>query len=300
MTVRSIALGTGIVALAAVACHKVPYTGRTQYNLVPESIMMGVGKQAYTSTLADSKVEKTGPDRDTLVAVGNKISTVAKKPDYAWRYSLIDDETINAWCMPGGYIAFYTGILPVLQNESAMAFVMGHEVGHAIAHHGAERMTQQLTLIGGLAGLEIYMANATELKPKDRALILGAVGLGAEVGVLLPFSRTHESEADVIGLMYMAEAGYPPQESIALWDRMDAASPSSVPVFLSTHPSPDNRKANLRDWMPQADKKYARNKLSKDVTKTLWAGGPTVGSSGGGGAKQQPKNDSGTSTGGHP
>jgi predicted Zn-dependent protease len=301
MNVRAVALISGFAAMAAVACNKVPYTGRLQYNLIPSSIMNGVGKQAYTSTLAEANVEKSGPDREMLVSVGNKISAVANEPDFAWRFSLLEDETINAWCMPGGYIAFYSGILPVLQHEAGMAFVMGHEVGHATAHHGAERLSQQLTLIGGLVGLEVYMANATELKPQDRALVLGALGIGAEVGVLLPFSRAHESEADVIGMMYMARAGYPPQESIALWDRMEAASPASgIPVFLSTHPSPENRKANLREWMPQADKKYQRNKLSHDTTKVLWSGGPSSS-----GAKEGSGSASGTKTkkggaGGHP
>ncbi|MEQ1507200.1 MAG: M48 family metallopeptidase [Myxococcota bacterium] len=270
---RNVALVAGLGALAVVACHKVPYTGRVQYNLVPDSIMRGVGQSSYQSTLSDSKVEKTGEDHDILVKVGNKISKVANQPDYEWKYSLIqDDATINAWCMPGGYIAFYTGILPVLQHEAGMAFVMGHEVGHATAHHGAERLSQQLTLIGGLAGLELYMASSTKIDAKAQAAILAALGVGAELGVILPFSRTHESEADVIGLMYMAQAGYPPKESIPLWDRMSVASPGSIPVFLSTHPSNDARQANLKEWMPQATKKFERSKLPYDTTKVEWAG----------------------------
>jgi metalloendopeptidase OMA1, mitochondrial len=297
MNVRSVALIAGCAAIAAVACRKVPYTGRLQYNLVPSSIMNGVGKQAYTSTLAEEKVERSGPDRERLVSVGNKIAAVANEPDFAWRFSLIEEETINAWCMPGGYIAFYTGILPVLQHEAGMAFVMGHEVGHATAHHGAERLSQQLTLVGGLVGLELFLSNATEVKPEDRALILAAVGLGAEVGVLLPYSRTHESEADVIGLMYMARAGYPPQESIGVWDRMAAASPAGVPVFLSTHPSPENRKANLREWMDQAEKKYQRNKLPYDTTEVVWSGGPS-GATGASGSSSKPKKRGGA--GAHP
>ncbi|MCA9494865.1 MAG: M48 family metallopeptidase [Myxococcales bacterium] len=276
---RRAALTGGLLALGLVACHKVPYTGRRQLNLIPDSIMRGVGKSSYSSTLSAEKVEKKGPDHDRLVKVGNKISKVADQPKYDWNFSLIDDEeTINAWCLPGGYIAFYTGILPVLQSEAGMAFVMGHETAHATAHHGAERMSQQLTLIGGLAGLEIFMANATDLEPGKRAIILGALGLGAEVGILLPFSRTHESEADVIGMMYAAEAGYPPEESIALWDRMDMVASSSIPAFLSTHPSNDKRKANLKEWMPQARKKYERHKLPGNTTEVVWAGLETSGS----------------------
>lgn len=269
---RGFAWVAGVCAVA-VACHKVPYTGRVQYNLIPDSIMRGVGKSSYSSTLSGSTLEKTGSDHDVLVKVGGKISKVANQPNYEWRYSLIDDDkTINAWCMPGGYIAFYTGVLPVLQNEAGMAFVMGHEVGHATAHHGAERMSQQLTMIGGLIGLEAYMATSTNLDVKQQAIILGALGVGTELAVMLPFSRTHESEADVLGLMYMADAGYPPQESIPLWDRMEQASPNSLPVFLSTHPSNAQRQANLKEWMPQANKKYVRNKLTYDTKQVLWPG----------------------------
>jgi predicted Zn-dependent protease len=268
---RAVALSAAAAALF-VACNKVPYTGRTQYNLVPDSIMRGVGKSSYTAMLSEEKLQKKGEDHDTLQKVGRRISKVADQPKYEWEFSLIDDDdTLNAWALPGGYIAFYTGILPVLENEAGMAFVMGHEVGHATARHGSERLSQQLTLLGGLAGLEIYMANATKLKPEERAIILGALGVGATVGAILPFSRMHESEADVIGMMYMAEAGYPPKEGQRLWDRMEAAAgPSALPAFLSTHPTNEKRKANLQEWLPQADKKYQRNKLSRDTRASLW------------------------------
>lgn len=285
---RNLAVAVAGATLVFVACHKVPYTGRVQYNVIPDAIMKGVGKSSYQSTLSSSRLEKKGEDHETLVKVGQKISKAAKEPDYEWEFALIDESTINAWCMPGGYIAFYTGILPVLQNEAAMAFVMGHEVGHATARHGSERMSQQLTLLGGLAGLELYMANATELDPKTRGIILGALGVGAEVGLILPFSRTHESEADVIGMMYAANAGYPPSESIPLWDRMGQVSPSSTPAFLSTHPSNENRQENLREWMPQATKKYERNKLTYDTKAKLWDGLPSSG------AKDRESSSSGT------
>ena len=269
-----ISLTVGAAVLSLVACQKVPYTGRAQFNLVPDSIMRGIGKSSYQATLSEERVDRQGPDAEMLQKVGRRISKAANEPDYDWSYTMVEKDEMNAWCMPGGYIAFYTGILPVLKHEAGMAFVMGHEVGHATAHHGAERMSQQLALIGGLAGLEIYMANATDVKPKDRAIILGALGVGGELGILLPFSRTHESEADVIGMMYMAKAGYPPGESPELWDRMERASPAGIPAFLSTHPSNENRKQNLREWMPRARKKFERDPLPVDaVTKTLWGGG---------------------------
>lgn len=260
--------------LALSACSKVPVTGRRQYNLIPESIMMGIGKQAYQETISDSKVVKEGDNVEVLQSVGKKIANVANRDDYEWRYKLIkDSDTINAWCMPGGKIAFYTGILPVLKNEAGMGFVMGHEVGHAVAHHGAERLSQQLTVLGGLAGLALYMEKNSEMSDEKKAIILGAIGVGAEVGILLPFSRKHESEADSIGVMFMAGAGYPPSESIKIWDRMEKETGGSVlPAFLSTHPSNENRKENLRDWMDRANKRYERNKDNRNTLDTLWTG----------------------------
>lgn len=270
-TARVLALGTGMGALVVVACAKVPYTERVQYNLVPNALMTSLGKTSYADALQGQPVERKTDDSKTLHTVGRHIAAAADEPDYAWEFALVDDPTINAWCLPGGYIAFYTGILPVLQNEAGMAFVMGHEVAHATAKHGAERLSQQLTLLGGLAGLELYLSDQTELTAEQRGILLGALGLGAEVGVLLPFSRTHESEADIIGMMTMAEAGYPPAQSIDVWDRMEAQSPSKgVPAFLSTHPSNEKRKANLREWLPRARKKFERNKLPHDTVATIW------------------------------
>ncbi len=284
---RAVALTAAAGALV-VACVKTPYTGRVQYNLIPDSIMRGVGKSSYTSMLSSEKLTKKGEDHTTMNKVGTKISKVADQPKYDWEFSLIDDdETLNAWALPGGYIAFYTGILPVLDNEAGMAFVMGHEVGHAVAHHGSERMSQSLTMVGGLAGLEIFMANGTSLKPEERAIILGALGVGATVGAILPFSRMHEAEADVIGMMYMAEAGYPPKESVRVWDRMgEATGPSALPAFLGTHPTNEKRQANLNEWMPTATKKYERNKLSYDTRATLWN---ETTDGGGSGAKKKKK-----------
>lgn len=267
---RRVALALATATAVLVACHKVPFTGRLQFNLVPDGIMNMLGKQTYTSQLSEVQVVRAGDDSQTLRTVGKSIARQANQPEYEWEYALIDESTVNAWCLPGGKIGFYTGILPVLKNEAGMAFVMGHEVGHAVARHGSERMTQQLALIGGLAGLEIFMASQKKLTPGQQAAILGAVGLGAEVGVILPFSRAHESEADVIGLMYMAGAGYPPEESIRVWDRMGEVSGQGPPVFLSTHPSHEARQRNLSEWMDNAKKRYARNKLPRNTLAALW------------------------------
>lgn len=265
----SVAAATAVVA---VACAKVPYTGRKQVNLVPDVIMRTLGAQSYTSMLDGKPIDRTSKSSQVLDRVGGRISTVAKAPDFEWEYALIEEDTINAWCMPGGKIGFYTGILPVLENESGMAFVMGHEVGHAVAKHGSERLSQQLAVFGGLAGLELVLSEKTKLSAEQRGIVLGALGVGAQVGILLPFSRQHEKEADVIGLMYMSGAGYPPEESIAVWDRMAAASGAKPPVFLSTHPSEGKRQENLRAWMDQAQKRYARNRVAGDPLRTLWSG----------------------------
>jgi len=266
---RATAIVVGLATLA-LACTRAPYTRRIQFNLVPNGIMNGIGKTAYASMLSESKIAHGSDNARTLTQVGQRIARVADQPKFQWEYSLIRDDTVNAWCLPGGKIGFYTGILPVLENEAGMAFVMGHEVGHATARHGAERMSQQLALLGGLVGLEVYLSNQSELTAAQRAAILGAIGLGAEVGVLLPFSRAHESEADIIGLMYMSNAGYPPEESIKMWDRMSALGGSSMPAFLSTHPSNAKRQENLREWMPKARKRYERNALDYDTLATLW------------------------------
>jgi len=253
------------------SCQRVPVTNRRQFNLIPDGVMRGVGKTSYTSMLREAKVEKRGKGKEVLDKVGRRIARVAHQPKYDWTFSLLDEDAINAWALPGGYIAFYSGILPVLKNEAGMAFVMGHEVAHATARHGSERLSQQGALLGGLAGLEMYMANATDLKPAQRRAILGALGVGGTLGIILPFSRKHESEADVIGMMYMAEAGYPPEESRRVWDRMSRAGGDGPPVFLSTHPSHERRKENLTKWMPQAKKKHARHKRAgSDPLETIF------------------------------
>ena len=232
--------------------------------------MDSLGAQSYTDTLSKAKVATGGQDLKVLHRVGRRISKVANKPNYKWEYALIQEPTVNAWCMPGGKIGFYSGILPTLQHESGMAFVMGHEVGHAIAHHGAERMTQQLGVQGGLLAFQLWAEGKGKLTTEQKSLLYGALGMGAQLGILLPFSRMHESEADVIGMMYMAGAGYPPAESMKVWTRMEALGGARPPEFLSTHPSPDHRKKHLKSWLPQALKKYKRHKLSENVTKTLW------------------------------
>ena len=267
-------------ASVTAACAKVPYTNRRQFKIVPNAVMSGLGKSTYASMLQGKRIQTAGQNHEVLTRVGKRISRAAAQPKFDWQFRMIDDPTINAWCLPGGYIGFYTGILPVLRNEAGMAFVMGHEVAHATAHHGAERLSQNLALVGGLGVLQAIASGSGKMTDEQRGLIFGALGVGAQVGVLLPFSRKHESEADVIGAMYMATAGYPPEESIVVWDRMAAMTGGkNTPGFLSTHPPHERRKERLREWMPRAQKRYERNKLSGDTKTTLWQG--TAAASGG-------------------
>jgi predicted Zn-dependent protease len=265
MSSRSRATALAVASgLVAVACVKVPYTNRTPFVLIPNGEMMSLGKEAYREIRQQSRVVKDGPDVERLRAVGRRISARANQPDYAWQFSLFDSDEVNAWCLPGGYIGFYTGILPVLQNEAAMGFVMGHEVGHAVARHSAEQLSTQLGLQGALGLVGTFVGGSDKLDEDQKGLIMGALGLGATFGVILPFSRAHEKEADVIGLMYAAEAGYPPAESVRLWERMEARAGKGPPAFLSTHPSNPARIENLQAWMPQAKKKFVRARRAGD------------------------------------
>lgn len=266
---RSLAFVVGLGALV-VACVKVPYTGRKAVNPIPDAVMVALSVQTYKDMLGDVKVIKQGSDAELLDGIGRRIAKVANQPDYDWEVSLIDEDTVNAWCLPGGKIGFYTGILPVLKNEAAVAFVMGHEVGHAVARHGGERMSQQLALFGGLAGLFVILEKETKLTTEQNAVVVGALGVGLELGVILPFSRMHESEADIIGTMYMANAGYPPAEAIEVWDRMGKGGGMELPAFLSTHPSDEKRQEVIREWLPKAKKRYERNKIDRDTTAVLW------------------------------
>lgn len=244
-----------------VGCRKIPETGRRQLTLVPDSYMTQLGVQSYRSVRQEGRVITETRDARILNEVKNRISRVAERPDYKWRATLFeDDETINAWCMPGGKIGFYTGILPVLENEAGMAFVMGHEVAHAVLRHGAERMSQQLAAVGGLTALNVYLNNRENADPQMNQIALAVLGLGAQVGLILPFSRLHESEADRVGMMYMAQAGYPPGQSVQVWNRMQQAGGGGSIEFLSTHPSYNTRRKNLNELMPKARKKYQNNR----------------------------------------
>ena len=260
---------TFVLALSAlvVACSKNALSGKSQLTLLPESELQTMATREYQQFLTTNKVVSTSNNRDADMVrrVGQRIvkaveTYYAQKgltdrlQGFKWEYNLVDDKAVNAWCMPGGKIVVYTGILPITQNEAALAAVMGHEVSHALLQHGNQRMSQGLLQqLGGVA-LSVAVAN----KPAEtQNLFLGAYGAGTQLGILLPFSRKHELEADQYGLIWTAMAGYNPQEAIGLWERMEKASNGQKPPeFLSSHPSEGRRIDQLQKFMPEAMKYY--------------------------------------------
>jgi predicted Zn-dependent protease len=253
-----------ILTLFLVACHTVPITGRKQLKLVSNAELFPMSFEQYQDVLATSKVSASGSDAEMIKRVGQRIQKAAEtyysdnKIDhllngYEWEFKLIDEPTINAWCMPGGKVAFYTGILPVCENETGVAVVMGHEIAHALANHGGERMSQAMVAQLGMSSISAAMGENPSLT-KD--LFLQSIGMGTQVG-MLAFSRGNESEADHIGLILMAMAGYNPAEAIEFWKRMDEmAGGQSPPEFLSTHPSHETRISDLKRLLPDAQKYY--------------------------------------------
>ena len=247
------------IFVLVVACSTNPFTGKKTLALVPNSQILPMAFQQYNQFLSEHKVIKNTANARMIKNVGQKISVAAERyltangyagylKDYRWDYNLVEDPAVNAWCMPGGKIVFYTGILPITKGEVGIAAVMGHEVAHALANHGQQRMSAgQLQMLGAVAG-NVALNN----DPKNQKIFNDAYGIGSTLGVMLPFSRAHESEADRIGLTLMAIAGYDPIEAANLWVRMKAKGGGAPPEFLSTHPSSDRRINNIKAWVPEA------------------------------------------------
>lgn len=236
----------------------VPVTGRSQRVALSEADQEKLGADAYRQMLeqAPGRIAREGVDFEMVQRVGARIAAVADDPGFAWEFTLIDSSEKNAWCLPGGKVAIYTGILSVTQDEAGLAAVMAHEIGHAIAQHGAERMLQEQLKQVGLTALSSTLGG---LDPAARGAVLALFGAGAEFGVLLPFSRDMESEADHIGLIYMARAGYDPTAAVALWERMaEQRDGPQVPEYASTHPSDETRIRDLQKWMPTALQEYEK------------------------------------------
>ncbi|OLY94808.1 Peptidase family M48 [Cnuella takakiae] len=256
-----------LVVSAVVACSTNPVTGRSQFKLVPEQQLQSMAQQEYQQFLSQNSRVSPSADRDAEMVrrVGQRLASAVSSyykqqslgntlEGYQWEFNLVNNKEANAWVMPGGKCVVYTGLLPITQNEAALAAVVGHEISHAIFQHGNERMSQGLAQqLGGVA-LQVALAN----KPAaTQNLFLQAYGVGSQVGVVLPFSRKHELEADRYGMRWAAMAGYNPREAIALWQRMQAASNGQrPPEFMSTHPAEETRIAQLQRYLPEALKYY--------------------------------------------
>jgi len=252
MTINPSLRSVLLLLLAFAACKSVPYTNRKQLVLVSASEETALGQSAYTDALSKAKISGDAEATAMVKRVGARIAAVSERPDFNWEFNLLDDpQTVNAWCLPGGKVAVYSGILPIAGDEDGLAVVMGHEISHALARHGSERMSQGL--LAQLGGVALSAAMAT--KPDaTRQLAAQAYGAGATVGVLLPFSRAQESEADRIGLILMAKAGYEPGAAVDFWGRMAAAAggKDSTPEFLRTHPADDKRIKAIQEQLPEA------------------------------------------------
>jgi len=256
-----------LIAALVTGCILNKVTGRKQLSLVNDSELKLMAVSQYNTFLKENKVLNSGTSRDaaTVDRVGARIAKAITRyydseenksvlEGYAWEFNTIDDKkVVNAWCMPGGKVVVYNGLLPITQNETALAIVIGHEIAHSVAKHGNERMSQAMVQqLGGMA-LQVALAQ----KPQEtQDLFMMSYGIGSEVGAMLPWSRQQETEADQYGLIFTAMAGYDPREAIPFWERMAAAGGDSPPEFLSTHPSDATRLRKLKQFMPEALKYY--------------------------------------------
>lgn len=253
-----------LMLLCVSACTQVAITGRKQLNLVPDSMVNSMALGEYQSFLKENKLSDDPQATAMVREVGKRIAQAVETyfrrqgmteqvADFAWEFNLIESKEKNAWCMPGGKVVVYTGLLPITQDENGLAVVMSHEIAHAVARHGNERMSQGLLYqMGGIA-----LSEALQDHPAaTQQLFMTSYGLGTQVGVLLPYSRLHEKEADRLGLIFMAMAGYNPQTAVAFWQRMAESREGSVPELLSTHPSDKTRIQGIRDALPEAMRYY--------------------------------------------
>ncbi len=260
-----ILIATILLALTVYYCSTVPITGRSQLNLIPASEINALSFQQYDEFLKTNKLSTDAEKTAMVKRVGVNIQRAVESyfaqhnlskelQGYSWDFNLIESPEVNAWCMPGGKVVVYTGILPITQDETGLAVVMGHEIAHAIAQHGNERMSQGLLQqLGGVA-LSVALKDEPAL---TQNLFMAAYGVGTTVGVMLPFSRKHESEADRLGLIFMSMAGYNPNAAVDFWTRMSAMKGGAQPLeFLSTHPSDATRIADIKKHLPEALKYY--------------------------------------------
>jgi len=250
-----------ILPVIAMACQTVPITGREQLSIVPASQILPMSFDEYRDFLSKHPAVSQGEQAAMVRRVGQRIQSAvehyfaekglsSRLEGYQWEFHLVQDKEANAWCMPGGKVVVYTGILPATKDENGLAVVLGHEIAHAVANHGGERMSQALLVeMGGLT-----LDAALQRSPSQtNGLFLAAYGLGAQVGLLLPYSRLHESEADHLGLIFMALAGYDPRGAVTFWERMMSSKQGSAPPeLLSSHPADRHRIENIQKLLPEA------------------------------------------------
>ena len=257
-----------LVFLALLSCETVPLTGRSQLSFIPDSQINSMGLDNYKQFISTHKLSTNAAQAADVKTVGSRVqkaveayfartNDLSRLNGYRWEFSLVESPEVNAWCLPGGKVVVYTGILPVTQNEAGLATVMGHEIAHAVAHHGKERMSQGLLIqMGGVALSEAL----TSQPAATQNLFMQSYGMGSQLGLLLPYSRLQESEADHLGLIFMAMAGYDPNEAVAFWQRMASGKKAgSTPAqLLSTHPADATRIADLKKLVPEAMRYYRR------------------------------------------
>ena len=259
---KAAVLSVGILFIAA--CTTAPLTGRSQIKLVSDRALLTQSLSSYQAVISEETLSTNAVQTAQLKEVGNRISRAVERylqqeqlwylvDGFQWEFNLIESDIPNAWCMPGGKVAFYTGILPYTQDEAGMAVVMGHEIAHAVVGHSAERVSHALLQQGG--GM---LLSSMSRGQKNHAAIQQVYGIGSQVGVILPFSRMHELEADQLGLIFMALAGYDPSVSIDFWKRMAANDGTQPPEFLSTHPADETRIEQIRAYLPEAMRYYRR------------------------------------------
>lgn len=261
-------IALGGLAIGLPACESAPVTGRSQLMLVSESQEREMGLQAYRQVLAEEPASHDAEFNALVDKVGRRIAAAAESPPaemwraprYHWEFRAIKKNVPNAFCLPGGKIAVYSGLLPITRNEAGLATVIGHEVAHALARHSAERLSDQTLVTAGVAAAALALSTGGDRRTASYSpLVIAALGAGASVGILLPMSRTQEAEADHIGLVLMARAGYDPHEAIGLWERMRAANKGGRQAeWLSTHPADETRIENIRRWVPEAMRYYRR------------------------------------------
>ena len=262
-------LSVSLVLVAVWGCRTAPVSGRRQVLIMPEDREIQMGVTAYEEILAEEQVSSNRKYTEIVERVGRRIAAVAGRPDYDWEFRVIASETPNAFALPGGKVAFYEGILPVCQNEAGVAVVMSHEIAHALARHGGERMSHNAISTGVKQVVSIGTSNRDEIQ---RERIMKAYGVASQYGVLLPYSRTQESEADAIGVMLMAKAGYDPAEAVRFWTRFgEMKGDAQTPEFMSTHPADERRASDLENLLPKADAEYAAAKVKYGLGEAFYA-----------------------------